>query len=261
MCADGPCDDAAGDDAADDDAPGAAPAHTDAPKRPARDADGEEPTPERPRDPAREGSYDLGRLRADLGLAWAEHRGHVLAATALFAVGLAAGLAMAAAGVDLLALLGLENLEDLLPADAELTVEFIFRNNSRVYAIVLGGALTLGLATVLALGVNGLVIGWVAGWIAGDVGVLPVLVLLVPHGIFELPAFWIAGGIAFRLVHCGVAALLDRRDRFLTRGEAWRTLLLAAVGWVLVGVAAVVEVHVTPAIAEAILGTTGAGAG
>lgn len=190
----------------------------------------------------------------DLRLAWAEHRDHVLGATALFAVGLFAGLAMAAAGIDLLELLGLENLEDLLPADAELTVGFIFFNNSRVYVLLIVGALSLGLLTVLLLGFNGLAIGWVVGLVAGQIGVGRVLALLVPHGIFELPAFWIAGGIGLRLVHLAANRIRGVREQLLTRPEATRILLLAVVGWILVGIAAVVEVYVTPAVAEAIYG-------
>lgn len=188
----------------------------------------------------------------DLRLAWEETRSHVLAATALFAVGLLGGLAMAAAGIDLLALLGLENVDELLPEDAVLTVEFIFLNNSRVYFIMLLGVITLGLATVVALAFNGIVIGWVVGLVAGEVGVGPVLALLAPHGIFELPAFWLAGGIALRLVHLLANYIRGERETVITRAGLGRAFLLVVLGWVLIAISAVVEVHVTPAIADAI---------
>jgi len=192
----------------------------------------------------------------DLRLAWAEYRGHVGAATALFAVSLLGGLAMAAAGVDLLELLGIQNLEELLPEDFELTAWFVFANNARVYLLLVLGAVSLGLGTVFVLAFNGVLVGWVVGIAAPQIGVGPVLALLVPHGIFELPAFWLAGGVGLRLVHLAVNYLRGRRDHFLSRPEWRRTGLLVLVGLVLVAVASVVEVYVTPAVAEAIYGTT-----
>lgn len=224
------------------------------PKPPGDDA-GKRPEPGEGRWPSTERlPYDAGRPPDELELALAEHRPHTFAAAALFSLGLVAGLAMAAAGIDLLALLGLENVEDLLPEDATLTVWFIFWNNTRVYFLLLVGTLSLGLLTVFLLGFNGVVIGWVVGLVAGEVGVGRVLVLLVPHGIFELPAFWLAGGIALRLVHLAANRVRGARDQLLTRPEAARVVALVVLGWALVGIAAVVEVYVTPAIAETIYG-------
>lgn len=190
----------------------------------------------------------------DLRLAWAEYRGHVAAATALFAVSLLTGLAMAVSGVDFLELLGIQSFEEILPEDFEFTAWNVFRNNARVYAILVVGAISAGLVTAFVLAFNGVLIGWVAGFAAAQVGAGPILALLAPHGVFELPAFWLGGGVGLRLVHLAVNYLRGARDHFLTRAEWWRTALLVGVGLAMVAVAAVIEVYVTPAIAEAIYG-------
>lgn len=203
-------------------------------------------------------TYALAVLR-HARIALDEHRSAFLVSTALFVVGLLAGLGMAAAGIDLLELLGLDDLSDALPEDAELTVKFLFRNNSRVLLMLVAGALTLGLLTAFLLGYNGLLVGWVVGWTAGDVGIGLLLALLVPHGVLELPAFWLGGAVALRFVHVVANYLRGARDHVLTRAEAGRTLLLVLLAWLLIGLAAVIEVHVTPAIAEAIFGSAETG--
>lgn len=228
------------------------------------DATGSQPHVDRADDATVEGSPAARTPEGsplDLRLAWAEYRLHVAAATVLFVIGLFGGLAMAATGVDLLALLGYQDVEGLLPENFEPTVWFIFWNNTRVYVVLLLGALTLGLLPAVVLGFNGVVVGWVAGIATGNVGAGPVLALLVPHGIFELPALWLAAGISLRLVHLAVDDVWGERDHFLTRAAWKRTLLLVVVGWLLIGLASLIEVYVTPAIAEAIYGDVGSPVG
>lgn len=194
----------------------------------------------------------LSMLRDQLRIALAEHRWHVGAATGLFGLGVLGGVGLHLAGVNLLEVLGLSSPEELLPEDVELTTWFIFRNNARVLLLLVGGALTLGLLTVLGLVFNGVVIGWVVAVAAGEAGLGLTLALLVPHGVLELPAFWIAAGVAFRLLTRPVSYLLGRYDHVYTRAEAGRAALLVVVALLAVLLAAAIEVHVTPAIAEAL---------
>lgn len=189
----------------------------------------------------------------DLRLAWAEHRPHVLFATAIFALGAVAGIALALADVDLLAQIGLENPEELFEG-VEFTATSIFVNNTTAFLLMVVGAVSLGLLTVLSLLFNGLLVGWLGALVAGEVGVDYVLVLLAPHGILELPALFVAAGVGFRLVHLGANYLRGTRDRYLSSVELRRTLTLLFVAWIALAVAAVIEVYVTPAIAEAIFG-------
>lgn len=197
----------------------------------------------------------------DLALAWREHRRHVGAAAGVFAAGLVLGVLLYAAGVDLLAALGIESLEDIVPEDFQFTAVDVFLNNARVYGIVLLGAITLGLGSAGVLAFNGVLVGWVVGDAAAGIGIGPVLALLLPHGIFELPALWIAGGVAFRLVHLLANYLRGARDRLLSRAELGRLGLLLLTGIALLAVAAVIEVHVTEALADAVFDLPGESAG
>lgn len=178
-------------------------------------------------------------------------------ATAIFAIGIAAGLALVVAGVDLFAALGLDDLSDVLPET--FTVWTILQNNTRAFVLMILGAVTLGILTILAVFFNGLLIGYVIGPSVTETGIAQTFTLLAPHGILELPALFVAAGVGFRLVHLGINRVLGRRERFLSRPEAIRVGLFVAVGWILLAIAAVLEVHVTPAVYEALFGITPTG--
>lgn len=202
--------------------------------------------------PSRGGPYDVW-------LAWAEHRTYVLFAAGLLVVGMLVGIAMAAADVDLLDLLvdlgAIESSDpEALYGDVEFTTSWFLVNNTVAFLFMVFGAASLGLLTALGLLFNGVLIGWVGAVSAGQDGVGYVLVLLVPHGVFELPALAVAAGVGFRLVHLAVNYVRGVRDRFLYGAELRRTLTLLVVAWIALAVAAVIEVHVTPAIADAIFG-------
>lgn len=192
-------------------------------------------------------------LTDELSVAWREHRPYVAAAVAMFVVGVLAGIAMVAADVDLLALMGVEDFADVFPED--FTTWTILANNTRVFLLMIVGAITLGLLTLFAVVFNGVFLGFFLTPIVGEVGWGFVVLAIVPHGILELPALFVAAGVGFRLVHLGIARLLGDRERLFEPGEPRRIALLVGVAWVVLAVAAAVEVHVTPALVEAVYGT------
>lgn len=75
---------------------------------------------------------------------------------------------------------------------------FILQNNLQTafMAFVLG--IFFGLFTILYASLNGLVLGYVFAKVIGEVGVLS-LWRILPHGIFELPAVFIALGLGLYL--------------------------------------------------------------
>ncbi len=81
----------------------------------------------------------------------------------------------------------------------------IFIQNAIASVIALFGGLLLGLGSLLVVTVNGLMIGYIISWIfsatTGNFDSFAFLVLggLVPHGIFEIPAFLIAATLGLRL--------------------------------------------------------------
>ncbi|MFW5974417.1 MAG: stage II sporulation protein M, partial [Natrialbaceae archaeon] len=91
------------------------------------------------------------------------------------------------------------------------------------------------------------------GWFVGaDVGVDYLLVGLLPHGIFELPALFVAAGVGFRLLHRAVQRLLGRRDALVSKPYLRRTALLVLVAWLALVLAAVIEATVTGALLDAL---------
>lgn len=210
------------------------------------DADGPEPA----REGGEGGGSAVDRLRADLLVAWAEHRRYVGFSAVLFLLGIPVGVLLSLEGFDLAAALGLEGIEELFGEDVELTVRFLLTNNTQVFVLMVAGALTAGLLTVFALAFNGFVVGYVVTPIAADEGVLFVFVGLAPHGVPELFAFFVAGGVGFRLVVCVVERVRGTREVVLGRDGWRRVAILLVAAWLLLAVAAVIEAHVTAALLD-----------
>ncbi|WP_226039750.1 stage II sporulation protein M [Natrinema sp. DC36] len=199
------------------------------------------------------GGYPPREALAD---AWDEHSRYVGFAAGLFAFGIIVGIALMAAGYNLLEIIEELVGEPLFPdiggqSRTEL-MRFLLVNNTRAFLLSILGALTLGLLTAWAMVFNGVIVGNVGAFVASDVGIGFILVGLLPHGIFELPALFIAAGVGFRLLYRVGQRLRGLRDAILTRRYLYRTGLLVLAGWLLLVVAAVVEAFVTPALLEAL---------
>ncbi|MFQ3475665.1 stage II sporulation protein M [Halonotius sp. F2-221B] len=129
------------------------------------------------------------------------------------------------------------------------TFVMLAANNWLVSATATFGGLALGVPT----GVDMLLNGGLIGALYGVTDSMAFLALVAPHGIIELPAIFVAGGLGFHIaavvlgVLTGGATVTTLVD---TLRLAYRVLLGLAV--VLV-VAALIEAFLTPAIAAAVL--------
>lgn len=178
---------------------------------------------------------------------------HLVAAVGIFTIGILAGVGLVVGGVDLLAVIGIEDVTELFPE--ELTTVGIFVNNLQASLLMVLGGLTLGLLTAFALFANGVVVGYVATPAVAETGLFGTLLLLVPHGIFELPAVFIAAAIGFWIAVVLTDRIRGRREDLRPDSEEQRRLgALGGTAVLLLGVAAVVEVHVTPALFETVYG-------
>lgn len=124
----------------------------------------------------------------------------------------------------------------------------LFVNNSLTvfFAMVLG--VVGGVVPVWSLLLNGYAIGWVAYLSIQAQGILPSLLAIVPHGIFELPAFLIGASIGLFL---GVRAIRRAFGNFeiSLRDDLGRSLrFFARVILPLLLLAAAIEAFVTAAI-------------
>ena len=174
---------------------------------------------------------------------------HLAVALAVFVVGLVFGSA-AALAVEPTLLSELARRREMLPD--RLTTWYILSNNARVLSLMVLGTFSLGLVTLFALFVNGVVVGLVGTLALANVSPLVLAALLVPHGILEIPAFLLAGALAFRIAHRIVRYLLAYDETPLTRVEGYEIAVLLVVLFCLLAVAAWIEVNVTPAVARTV---------
>ncbi|AGB35955.1 stage II sporulation protein M [Natronococcus occultus] len=206
---------------------------------------------------------DGSGVAAGLSEGWAEHRLYVWFATALFGGGALLGAALVAAGIDLSELFlellteefGEEEFVDDELAEGggiELSATFFLVQNTPPFLAAIFGALTLGLVTTIIMVFNGIIVGNIAVVTGLEVGFGPIVALLAPHGIFELPALFIAAGVGFRFLHRAGQRLVGSRESLFTKAYVYRTTLLVAFGWLLLALAAFVEAYLTIVIAEAL---------
>jgi hypothetical protein len=126
----------------------------------------------------------------------------------------------------------------------------IAANNWLVAAAASYGGVVVGIPTVVALGVNGALLGVVAGVVEPTA----FLVLVGPHATLELPAIAVAGGLGLHLGRVGLRAVRGRESTAAVAralNETFRALVGLGVVFV---VAAGIEAFVTPAVAAAVLG-------
>ena len=198
------------------------------------------------------------RIVAILAAGWDEHRRYVWFSGGLFALGTVGGIALLLAGVNLLELVAELLDEGLFPEledeEFELTATFFIVNNSQAFFMAIVGALSLGLLTAFVMVFNGVVVGNIGAAVGDLVGVDYIVVGLLPHGVFELPALFIAAGVGFRLLHRFGQRIFGSRDAFLTKSYVARTVALVVFGWLLLVLAAFVEAYVTSALLEALFG-------
>jgi uncharacterized membrane protein SpoIIM required for sporulation len=122
----------------------------------------------------------------------------------------------------------------------------VFTNNAGVGALAFGTGIALGIPTILVLVLNGANVGVAAGLFhaAGDPGHFWGLIL--PHGLLELTAVFIAGGAGLRL-GWAIIAPGDRTRREALADEGRRSVVIVIGLVVVFAIAGALEGYVTPA--------------
>lgn len=166
----------------------------------------------------------------------------------LFALGALGGYAVA--DPELVGAFAGSSGESVLPA--KFTVWTIFLNNLIAVGVTALGLVTLGLAAAFSVMLNGFFLGLVVGLATPTLEPATVLALILPHGVIELTAFFLVAGTSFRVTHRLARYLAGHDETILTHQELFEigVLLVVAVG--LLAVAAWIEIHVTPAVGEAV---------
>jgi len=124
----------------------------------------------------------------------------------------------------------------------------IFANNLEACILLFLGGATFGILTLLILSLNGIVIGAVSEIISKGHSVLFIAAAIVPHGIFEIPAFIIASALGFSMAQALIAEWFGTADTSTEAQRLARSFLLYVLP--LIAVAAVVEAFITPAVIQ-----------
>ena len=180
---------------------------------------------------------------------------YTAAATALFTIGAASGLALIAAdpGFERF-ILGGEMIDTIerremwthsIVSVKPLASSAIMTNNLSVAFAAFATGILAGLGTIYMMVFNGLMIGVVAAACHRTGMSVPLWSFVAPHGALELPAIFIAGGAGLLLARGVVApGTLSRRDSIVEAGGAAVRLLLGVVPLLIV--AGVIEGFVSP---------------
>lgn len=149
-------------------------------------------------------------------------------------------------GEDLMQLFEKEVAGQIVGKDtAEIFARLFFNNLEACILLFLGGA-SFGILTIFILSLNGILIGSIMEIVHKDHSVIFVAAAILPHGIFEIPAFIISSSLGILLAQSLINEWYQGGDAAEeSRGFA-RLFILYVVP--LVVIAAFVEAFITPII-------------
>jgi len=149
-------------------------------------------------------------------------------------------------GEDLMQTLNQEVFGKILD-DNQIVLSFnLFLNNLEASIILFLGGATFGVLTLIVLSTNGIVIGMVIEVLREQQGLLYILAGVIPHGIFEIPAFIISGGLGLLLAEELLREARGKGDA-AEKAKDYSIVFLKAV-IPLLAIAAFVEGFITPEI-------------
>lgn len=123
-------------------------------------------------------------------------------------------------------------------------------NNGKVVLQLLAGAVMFGLTTFIGLVFNGVMLGSiVATAFERTSDFVFVALLIAPHGIFEIPALFMASAVGFRVPHQVVRYMQGERDELLDGQDLKQAAFLAALSFAFILVAGWIEANVTALVA------------
>ena len=149
-------------------------------------------------------------------------------------------------GEDLMQTLNQEVFGKILDDNQIVLCFNLFLNNLEASIILFLGGATFGVLTLIVLSTNGIVIGMVIEVLREQQGLLYILAGVIPHGIFEIPAFVISGGLGLLLAEELLREARGKGDA-AEKAKDYSIVFLKAV-IPLLAIAAFVEGFITPEI-------------
>ncbi len=166
----------------------------------------------------------------------------------IFGIGIIFGLATPASITGLLSeeLTALEEFSGMLAPFTLSTVIFIFLKNAVVLLFSFAFSPVFCLVPILTLAVNGWLVALVSTIIVKEESLGFVLAGLLPHGIIELPAFFIGEAAALSFGAMAVIALFKKERRNLLSSSLRQNLKYLMIALALLLPAAIIETYITP---------------
>jgi stage II sporulation protein M len=124
----------------------------------------------------------------------------------------------------------------------------LFFNNFEACILLFLGGASLGILTIFILSLNGIVIGSILEIVSKDHTPLFVAAAIVPHGIFEIPAFIISCALGLLLAQAVIGEWFRTTDAAETGKKLGRYFILYVLP--LVVIAAYVEAFITPVVIQ-----------
>jgi stage II sporulation protein M len=122
----------------------------------------------------------------------------------------------------------------------------LFANNLQACILLFLGGASFGILTIFIMSLNGIVIGAIMQMVRKDHTFVYVAAAILPHGIFEIPAFILSGAFGILLAQSLIAEWYGTGDTAVTAREYARLFILYVLP--LVAVAACVEAFITPVV-------------
>ena len=135
-------------------------------------------------------------------------------------------------------------------SDAEVGSKIFLNNLEACLILFLGGA-SFGIFTIFIMSLNGIVIGAIMEIVHEQHSAAFVAAAILPHGIFEIPGFIIAGALGIMLSQSLVDEYYGKGDAAAETQRLARNFVLMVIP--LLAVAALVEAFITPQVIQLVV--------